>query len=51
MTPTPLDVENPIEVSLIRLMQEQGIHDSGGIAPAMSSAIQHIGFASGVSRR
>lgn len=53
MTPSPLDVENPIEVALIRLMQGQyqGIHDSEGVAPGMSSAIHHIGFGSGVSAR
>jgi hypothetical protein len=53
MTPTPLDVENLIEVSLIQLMQGQyqGIHDSEGIAPAMSSAIHSIGCVVGVSGR
>jgi hypothetical protein len=52
LAPLPLDVENAIESSPIRLMAGyQGIHDSEGVAPGMISAIHHIGFGSGVAAR
>jgi hypothetical protein len=52
MTTLPLDVQNPIESSLIRLMAEyQGIDDSESAAPGMSSAIHHVGFGGGVVAR